>query len=229
MSYHNWFHRYFKQKYATASSQEILNEVLLLLESRGREYLEHNKEVYKQLYIDPQEDIVNSKPQIIQQVKEELRDFLELILARDVKSVLQIGLGHFGSTQFCLSLICDKIVTVEYDIRNISNYADREILYNQTKEFLIYGDSTDASVIEEAGKHGYFDCVFVDGNHSYEYVKKDYENYLPLLKSGGIFAFHDACLDADRYGTPQLLKELKEDIQIIQHSKEVGIAYFIKE
>jgi predicted O-methyltransferase YrrM len=36
------------------------------------------------------------------------------------------------------------------------------------------------------------DYVFVDGNHEYEYVKSDIENYYPLLKEGGILAGDDA-------------------------------------
>lgn len=36
------------------------------------------------------------------------------------------------------------------------------------------------------------DFVFVDGDHSYEGVKKDFETYAPKLKRGGIIALHDA-------------------------------------
>jgi predicted O-methyltransferase YrrM len=74
-----------------------------------------------------------------------------------------------------------------------------------------------------------FDCAFIDGNHSYEYVKKDYDNYYPLVKSGGIIAFHDAFLEGERYGTPKVIRELSHNMKYIKHSKEVGIAYFIKD
>jgi len=33
--------------------------------------------------------------------------------------------------------------------------------------------------------------VFVDGNHSYEYCKRDIENYDKIIKQGGIIAGHD--------------------------------------
>jgi spermidine synthase len=125
MAYYNWFNTYFKEKHKNSTTDEKINDVLLMLEHRGSEYLVHNYETYKQLWIDPNEDIVNSKPQIIQQIREELYDFLKLLIENDVKKVLQIGLGHFGSTHFCLSLICDEVVTVEYDIKNITNYSNR--------------------------------------------------------------------------------------------------------
>lgn len=228
MAYYNWFNEYFKEKHKNSTTEEILDDVFLMLEKRGGEYLKHNYESYKQLWIDPKEDIVNSKPQVIQQIREELYDFLKLLIEKNVKKVLQIGLGHFGSTQFCLSLICDEVVTVEYDIKNIANYANRELLYNQNKEHFIYGDSADENVISQAANYGKFDAVFIDGNHSYEYVKKDYKNYSSLVKIGGIVAFHDACLDAERYGTPKVLSELHREVVLIKHSNEVGIAYYIK-
>lgn len=229
MAYYNWFNTYFKEKHKTSTTEEKLNDVFALLESRGNEYLKHNYETYKQLWIDPNEDIVNSKPQIIQQIREELYDFLKLIIETDTKKVLQIGLGHFGSTHFCLSLICDEVVTIEYDIKNIANYANRELFYNQNKEHFIYGSSVDLDTINKAKQFGEFDAVFIDGNHSYEYVKLDWQNYSPLVKKGGIVSFHDACLDAERYGTPKVLKEIGNEISLIRYSKEVGIAYYIKD
>ena len=35
------------------------------------------------------------------------------------------------------------------------------------------------------------DMVFIDGDHSYEQVKKDIGAWLPNIKKGGIIAFHD--------------------------------------
>lgn len=35
------------------------------------------------------------------------------------------------------------------------------------------------------------DFVYIDGNHEYEYVRKDIESFYPLLKSGGIIGGHD--------------------------------------
>ena len=40
-------------------------------------------------------------------------------------------------------------------------------------------------------ENGYADFIFIDGNHTYEYVIKDLENYWPKVKQGGILAGHD--------------------------------------
>ena len=39
--------------------------------------------------------------------------------------------------------------------------------------------------------HEPLDFVYVDGNHDYDFVKNDIENYYPLLKKGGVMGGHD--------------------------------------
>lgn len=35
------------------------------------------------------------------------------------------------------------------------------------------------------------DILFIDGDHKYKTITVDFENYLPLVKKGGMIAFHD--------------------------------------
>lgn len=35
------------------------------------------------------------------------------------------------------------------------------------------------------------DFLFIDGDHSYEGVRRDFELYSPLVREGGFVAFHD--------------------------------------
>src|SRR5208282_1825642 len=35
------------------------------------------------------------------------------------------------------------------------------------------------------------DYLFIDGDHTYEGVQRDFRMYSPLVRSGGIVAFHD--------------------------------------
>mgnify|MGYP003676305803 CR=1 FL=1 len=204
-------------------NQELVSKIdmaLSLGEQRSRNILASNS-WYKELYIDPQVDIVNSHPQVTQQVREELVDFLNLLEDNGVKDMLQIGLGHWASTHFVLSLLLDHITTIEYDEEFIERY---KLEMDESFETVTQGDST----IAHADLNKQFDAIFIDGNHSYEYVKKDLENYYPLVKEGGIIALHDALFEGERYGTPRVLRESGMDWNMIAHSNEVGIAYLIK-
>jgi hypothetical protein len=52
----------------------------------------------------------------------------------------------------------------------------------------IVGDSTALGTRLTVEKLGPFDALFIDGNHSYEYVKADWKNYGPMAR---IVGFHD--------------------------------------
>jgi predicted O-methyltransferase YrrM len=65
---------------------------------------------------------------------------------------------------------------------NTSRYRDRIIEHRQW--------SYDA--IEQVRRQvKYIDFLFIDGDHNYDGVKKDWELYSPLLRSGSIVVFHD--------------------------------------
>ncbi len=56
------------------------------------------------------------------------------------------------------------------------------------------------------------DFLFIDGDHSFEGVMEDYRMYAPLLRPGGILAFHDIVPEAagsDTYvgGVPRFFRE----------------------
>ena len=205
------------------ANQEVLPKIDLVLsisEQRSRNILAVN-DWYKDLYINPDVDIVNSHPQVTQQVREELVDFLKLLLGNDTKTMLQVGLGHWASTHFMLSLLLDHMTTVEYDEQFIERYKPE---MDSECETIIQGDST---VVHE-GIEQQFDAVFIDGNHSYEYVKKDLENYWHKVRDGGIIAMHDVNFEGERYGSPRVLRESGYDWKFISYSQEVGIAYLVK-
>jgi predicted O-methyltransferase YrrM len=47
------------------------------------------------------------------------------------------------------------------------------------------------------------DFLFIDGDHSLEGVRRDYEMYAPCVRAGGIIAFHDIVPDyKTRFGRP---------------------------
>lgn len=71
----------------------------------------------------------------------------------------------------------------------------------------IIGDSTSSDVQTKVSKlELQYDLVFCDGNHEYEYVKKDYKYYSQLVKPGGYFLFHDT----DNWKVPGVKKFIDE-------------------
>lgn len=67
-----------------------------------------------------------------------------------------------------------------------------------------------------------FDFIFIDGDHTYEAVKQDFEDWLPLNSSGGYIAFHDSHpiiedgreIFAGWPGCVQLVNELRNDNRV---------------
>jgi predicted O-methyltransferase YrrM len=55
----------------------------------------------------------------------------------------------------------------------------------------IQGNSHDQAIVEKVREHGPFDWLFIDADHHYEAVLKDWDNYMPMVAPGGIVAFHD--------------------------------------
>lgn len=123
-------------------------------------------------------------------------------------TILEIGSAH-GASSIILAeaakelgghLICvDSYPEDYYDQDKFGAYAKKAFEKNVANKYPgivkpIYrtSDSAFAEIRDMLDLNGkYFDIVFIDGSHEYGDVKKDCENYLPMLKSGGYVGFHD--------------------------------------
>lgn len=83
------------------------------------------------------------------------------------------GHAHYGVDQTPLSEAQKEAID------RLSNYKNKIIWLNQTS------DHACKQITEQ------LDFVYIDGNHAYDFVKADIENYYPLLKSGGVLGGHD--------------------------------------
>ncbi len=59
---------------------------------------------------------------------------------------------------------------------------------------IVQGFSQDPITLMETEKHGPYDIIYIDGCHDYDVVVQDIQNYIPLLKEGGLFVMDDASL-----------------------------------
>jgi hypothetical protein len=66
-----------------------------------------------------------------------------------------------------------------------------------------------------------FDFIFIDGDHTYDAVRKDLEDWLPLLEQNGFVGFHDSAAVTSIPnafegwpGSIRLVKELRADSRL---------------
>lgn len=139
-----------------------------------------------------------------------------LLLGSAVKSAeLIIGLDLFVKNKIALNYYLDDVQSVQLN-----------------------GDSKSSDTVERVKKvlNGRkIDFLFIDGDHSYEGVKADFEAFLPLMSSNGMIAFHDIVLDfKTRFGkdtgmwvgeVPKYWDEIKGDYnssEIVENPEQDG-------
>jgi len=66
--------------------------------------------------------------------------------------------------------------------------------------------NTVASILAEDS----VDLLFIDGDHRYEYVKADYENYRQFLSDNGVIVFHDISPHDNSVHDPNYLVEVEK-------------------
>lgn len=139
----------------------------------------------------------------IQQKKIEWLDFIqEIISYGEINNTLEIGCYDGGTTIF-LSNFTKNLITIDqptvprfdsYKYNIGTNLFGSELINERTNFKYVAGNSHSEetfSKVKEILNGELLDLLFIDGDHSYEGVKNDFEKYSTLTKKGGIIAFHD--------------------------------------
>lgn len=82
---------------------------------------------------------------------------------------------------------------------------------------------SDSATFDESPYLGSIDLVFVDGAHSYEYVKNDTEKGWKMLRSGGVLAWHD-CVPSHR----DVVRLIRESGFATRRVAGTALAYALK-
>ncbi len=135
-------------------------------------------------------------PVPILQWEAEFEVLLELYRRLEPANVLEIGTYHGGTLYHWLQNTARpgaKIVTVDSYAVGVDNrhlYDDWNV--NDTRLVVMEGDSHDPALVESVRLlHGPFDFVFIDAGHYYKEVRRDWDNYRPMVKPGGMICLHD--------------------------------------
>jgi predicted O-methyltransferase YrrM len=157
------------------------------------------------------------------QKRSEVEALLQILAADTPRGVLEIGTA-LGGTLFLLSRVAHPratLATVDLPGGPFGGGYGREWLpvlrsmprSTQTLK-LVRGDSHDRhtlAVVRDVFAQAPVDFLLIDGDHSYDGVKQDFEWYSPLVRPGGFVALHDIVPGPERLvgGVPRFWNEIK--------------------
>lgn len=173
-----------------------------------------------------------------QNPKEQLM-FCEYAKLRSPQTFMEIGTAEGGNAV----IICQSIPSIKKFI-GIDLYVRNRFvlpLHLDCKVFLKNGRSSSARVFAwAASKACKIDLLFIDGDHTYEGVKLDYDLYSQRVRKGGLIAFHDIVPDKRpalqktdyKGGVPAFWNEIKQGkkyIEIIDDPNQDGMGIGVLE
>jgi predicted O-methyltransferase YrrM len=156
------------------------------------------------------------------QVRSEIHALLGVLRAHPPKTVIEIGTAQGGTLFLLASIAAPDALLISVDMPGGpygGGYSPERIsLYQafaraQQRIVLIRGDSGHADTLDDvrralAGASA--DVLFIDGDHRYDGVSRDFRLYTPLVRSGGVVALHDIASHRDpTIGVQRFWDELK--------------------
>jgi predicted O-methyltransferase YrrM len=114
---------------------------------------------------------------------------------RKLKSIVEIGTYKGGTLYMWLRLADPSATIIALDLK-ITDEAKKQKKSKKKNQrlFFLEKDShkqtTRQDVLDILG-HQEIDLLYIDGDHHYKSVKRDWQIYSPLVKKGGVIIFHD--------------------------------------
>jgi predicted O-methyltransferase YrrM len=172
------------------------------------------------------------------QIRSELMELGQVIAAAKPVRALEIGTAR-GGTLFVLCRLAASDATVisldlphgafggGYSLLRMPLY--RRFASPGQSLHLIRADSHDMDTLERVRKilgPEPLDYLFIDADHTYEGVKRDFEMYSPLVRKGGTVVFHDIVQEELGCEVPRFWSEIKDQYlsrEIIDAEENFGI------
>ena len=163
-------------------------------------------------------------------------------IVSEIKPRVLVELGtHLGNSYFtfCQSVKENKLRTSCYAVDCWEGDAQagqyESTVYTRVRE---YNDACYSSfskllkmrfdeALEEIAD-GTVDLLHIDGLHTYEAVRHDYETWLPKLSQQGMIMFHDIAVEREDFGVKKFWEELKKKYPCsleFEHNHGMGVIF----
>jgi len=169
----------------------------------------------------------------------EIKKLSDIVIQTDPKIVVEIGTKK-GGTLFLWSRItmAKKIISIDLpggEFGGGYHYKKKRLYENfasdkPTQIILIQKDShiqETKSLLIKYLNDDKIDFLFIDGDHTYEGAKQDYEMYAPLVNKNGIIVFHDIVPRSNStYQVNKFWDEIKNNYrykEIIENPKQTSM------
>jgi len=168
----------------------------------------------------------------LDQVEGEISCFLKILRREKIGAMLEIGYGEGGTLFLFMKAAATNavIASIGISIKHNKEYIMKRS--RKQKVLLLEINSHSPDALEQISKFfpDGIDVLFIDGDHSYDGVKQDFQDYSPLVKKRGIVAFHDIIEDYERRygivtfscsgGVPRFWKEIKGNYRNAEFVKD---------
>jgi len=169
----------------------------------------------------------------IQQHGAEFKEFAAVLEKLGINGkCLQLGLGNPGASHLVWHNLFKQAITIDdnsYDGGGVTNYLSR---IPEHKDEILVMDTHNLHTVSVVERYAPFDFLFIDTDHAYHNVKDEYEKYSPMVRPGGIVAFHDTVWHTEydsRYEVWRFMNELRSGgVELHDIGNELGISYMVK-
>lgn len=162
----------------------------------------------------------------VQQVRAEFVEFADHLRRAGVLGgrALQLGVGPCAASHALWQTLFNRVASVDQVLPMTTAGSD---LFSAPM-FGLQGDTHDPKIIEILGQMRY-DFLFIDAGHLYDDVAQDHAHYAPMVRPGGVVAFHDSLRRESLPGL-EVWRYLQDfDLPLTQIGDEVGVAYYVRE
>jgi predicted O-methyltransferase YrrM len=153
----------------------------------------------------------------------EIRRLLDMLIEVQPKRCLEIGTARGGTLYLISRTVHPEAKIISVDLpggRWGHGYCHwqaplyKSFARERQELTLIRGDSHEPATFRKVAEHLNSDCLdllFIDGDHTYEGVKRDFQMYSELVADNGLIVLHDIVPNPDDkdVGVPRFWDEIK--------------------